>query len=180
MNMILTFPKTNYVLADRKIIFNLSLNHTDINNKIIILSGENGTGKTTFLENIFLPILMKDNINYIYIGQDFNLQYHTIRTSLSIIHKKIIKNDLKILLKDWFNLLLDNTILMMDEFDKYFENPNEIFELTSNHISSYILVSHNPNISSYAVRNYSKKVLNFSIVDIVEKTKKVNIKMDNL
>ena len=50
----------------------------------LYLSGENGAGKSTFLEHVLIPSLRTKH-SLLYLAQDMELQQNTIRTTLALL-----------------------------------------------------------------------------------------------
>lgn len=57
-----------------KIIYNLNTDIQDTDKSIILIQGENGVGKTRFVEGVLLKELKKNNKKLLYFGQDLENQ----------------------------------------------------------------------------------------------------------
>jgi len=104
--------------------------------------GGNGFGKTSFLEKIIIPALRTENIQYIYIGQDIRTQFYTLRALLSIQGHNVFEKDEYELLRLWITQSRSATVLILDEFDKYFPDYRFIFDWSATFIRTYIIVTH--------------------------------------
>jgi len=104
--------------------------------------GGNGFGKTSFLEKIIIPALKTDNLSYLYIGQDIRTQLYTLRALLSIRGFKVSDTDEVELLRLWIHHSQTASVLILDEFDKYFPDYGFIFDWSAAFIRTYIIVSH--------------------------------------
>ena len=66
-----------------------------------ILSGENGLGKSTFLEKLLIPALKRHRIDFLYIGQDIRNQLYTLRALLAAMGLSVMSADERELLRVW-------------------------------------------------------------------------------
>ena len=105
-------------------------------------TGGNGYGKTSFIEHIIIPALMEHNIDYLYLGQDIRNQLYTIKALLSVSGYKVSSADETTLLKWWLELGRSASVLILDEFDKYYSDVKEIFAVCNSFIRTYIAVTH--------------------------------------
>lgn len=106
------------------------------------LTGANGLGKTSFIEQVVIPALKKQYIPYIYIGQDFRTQLYTIRANLAVTTKHQVGHSIPQLLSQWVDQHRHARVLIADEFDKYLDYVADLFSLSRSFIHHYILVSH--------------------------------------
>ena len=132
-----------YTLADRNLVLDLT-DGFDISSQTCryILSGENGVGKTSFLEMILIPALQSQHIDFLYIGQDIRNQLYTLRALLATMGLSVINADERELLRTWIVNSPAARVLIMDEFDKYFSDYDFIFQWTKGFIQSSFVVSH--------------------------------------
>ncbi len=86
-------------------------------NSFLSITGNNGAGKTTFVEHILIPFL-RQTFCLLYIAQDISLQYNTMRSTLALLNKTVPPTgpDLAIA---WIQAAEQKEILILDEFDKY-------------------------------------------------------------
>ena len=135
--------KGTFRLEDRNLNFDI-VDDLNLNNGggSFYFRGDNGFGKTTFLEKIVIPALRTDNISYLYIGQDIRTQLYTLRALLSTKGFKISDTDEVELLSLWFRHSQAARVLILDEFDKYFPDYGFIFDWSANFIQTYIIVTH--------------------------------------
>ncbi len=104
--------------------------------------GGNGFGKTSFLEKIIIPALKADNLSYLYIGQDIRTQLYTLRALLSTRGFKVSDTDEVELFRLWIHHSQSASVLILDEFDKYFPDYGFIFDWSDAFIQNYIIVTH--------------------------------------
>ena len=64
-----------------------------------VLVGDNGTGKTSFLEKILIPALDSHRVEFLYIGQDIRYQLYTLRALLATMGLTVIGADERELLR---------------------------------------------------------------------------------
>jgi len=83
----------------------------------LYLSGENGAGKSTFLEHVLIPALRKKHC-LLYLAQDMDLQQNTIRTTLALLGHDV-PADLADMALAWVRTSGCREIIILDEFDKY-------------------------------------------------------------
>jgi hypothetical protein len=132
-----------YTLADRKLVLDLA-DGFDLTGETCryILTGENGVGKTSFLEMILIPALQRHHVDFLYIGQDIRNQLYTLRALLATMGLSVISSDERELLRTWIVNSPGVSVLIMDEFDKYFSEDDFIFQWTKGVIESSFVVSH--------------------------------------
>jgi len=132
-----------YKFADRNLVidiedgFDLSGQHCRY-----VLFGENGVGKTTFLEKILIPTLDSLRVDFLYIGQDIRNQLYTLRALLAAMGLTVMSADERELLRVWVANSPTAKVLIMDEFDKYFSDYEFIFQWTKSSIQSSFVVTH--------------------------------------
>lgn len=108
----------------------------------VYLRGDNGFGKSSFLEKIIIPAFKADNRSYLYIGQDIRTQFYTLRALLSTKGIKVSDTDEVELLRLWILNSQSASVLILDEFDKYFPDYGFIFDWSNAFIQTYIIVTH--------------------------------------
>jgi hypothetical protein len=135
--------KGKYNLAERNLSFEIT-DDLDFENsdKCYYFRGGNGFGKTSFLEKIIIPCLKTHHQDYIYIGQDIRTQLYTLRALLSVRGYKVSNTDECELLRLWINHSRSASVLIMDEFDKYFPDYGFIFDWSEPFVQTYIIVTH--------------------------------------
>ncbi|KAF5060812.1 hypothetical protein DSECCO2_321800 [anaerobic digester metagenome] len=85
------------------------------------LRGENGAGKTTFLEHVLIPNL-RDRHCLLYLAQDMDLQQNTMRATLALMGLEAPQG-LADLASAWIEAGGCREVVILDEFDKYLTAP---------------------------------------------------------
>jgi ABC-type transport system involved in cytochrome c biogenesis ATPase subunit len=135
--------KGKYRIENRNLKFEVVENLNFHNNGgCYFLRGDNGLGKTSFLEKIIIPALKADKLSYLYIGQDIRTQLYTLRALLSTKGIKVADSDEVELLRLWIEHSQSASVLILDEFDKYFPDYSFIFDWSDAFIQTYIIVTH--------------------------------------
>ena len=132
-----------YTLADRNLVLDIE-GEFDLSGQPCryILVGENGSGKSSFLEKILIPALNSNGVDYLYIGQDIRYQLYTLRALLAAMGLTVIGVDERELLRVWINHSPTARVLVMDEFDKYFSDYEFMFQWTKEIIELSFVVTH--------------------------------------
>jgi hypothetical protein len=139
--------------------------------------GNNGFGKTSFLEKIVIPALRAENLTYLYIGQDIRTQLYTLRALLSIQGFKVSGKDEVELLRLWIDQDRSAAVLIMDEFDKYFPDYEFIFDWCNAFIRTYIIVTQlAANDGEAVANNYRTCNVRFELIDIDGRFKNIRIR----
>jgi hypothetical protein len=139
--------------------------------------GGNGFGKTSFLEKVIIPALKADSLRYLYIGQDIRTQLYTLRALLSIQGFKVSDTDEVELLRLWINQGQSASVLILDEFDKYFPDYGFIFDWSADFIRTYIIVTHLAmNRRESVADNYRIFNVRFELINIDGQLKNVRVK----
>ena len=135
--------KGKYRLESRNLNFDI-VDDLNFNNSgcCFYFRGGNGFGKTSFLEKIIIPALKADNLSYLYIGQDIRTQLYTLRALLSTRGFKVSDTDEVELFRLWIHHSQSASVLILDEFDKYFPDYGFIFDWSDAFIQNYIIVTH--------------------------------------
>jgi hypothetical protein len=170
--------KGKYRLDNRNLHFDM-VDDLNFNNSggCFYFRGDNGFGKTSFLEKIIIPALKADNLPYLYIGQDIRTQLYTLRALLSIQGVKVSDTDEIELLRLWINQSQSASILILDEFDKYFPDYGFIFDWSDAFIRTYIIVTHLAMNRCTAVsNNYPICNVRFELINIDGQLKNVRVR----
>lgn len=172
--------KGKYRLEDRGLHFDL-IHDLDLQNNAscFYFKGDNGFGKTSFLEKIIIPSLGAEKINYLYIGQDIRTQLYTLKALLSIQGHKIAGTDEVALLKLWINQGRPAKVFILDEFDKYFPDYKFIFDCSESFIRTYIFVTHRKDHPPDRVARKSKVCrVRFEMIGFDGRLKNVRVKKE--
>lgn len=86
-------------------------------NSFLSLTGNNGVGKTTFVEHVLIPFL-RQTFSLLYIAQDTHLQYNTMRSTLALLSKSAPSSKPELAMA-WIQAAKHKDMLIIDEFDKY-------------------------------------------------------------
>jgi predicted ATPase len=122
-------------------------------NKKYSISGENGSGKSSFVRNIIYKSVSKNckgKVQYIYFDQEILLQYYYVKAYISMKeHKKI--NSISAFITKTIELHKANNIynsnklvVILDETDKYIDT-SIIFSLIKDYEYAFINISHSTN-----------------------------------
>ena len=84
----------------------------------VFLKGDNGAGKTTFLEEILLPKIRK-SFSLIYLAQDIELQQNSMLATLALLNHTA-PTELPKLITAWVRAADNCEVIVLDEIDKYF------------------------------------------------------------
>ena len=105
----------------------------------LYLSGENGAGKTSFLEHVLIPQLRRAH-SLLYLAQDMGLEQNTIRTTLALLGHDV-PSGLADMAVAWVQTSGCREIIILDEFDKYV-NEEQMAALNLPGFSWVVQVSH--------------------------------------
>ena len=83
----------------------------------LYLSGENGAGKTSFLEHLLIPQLRRAHSLH-YLAQDMDLEQNTMRTTLALLGHDVPQG-LADMAVAWVRSSGCRELIILDEFDKY-------------------------------------------------------------
>ena len=172
--------KGKYRLDNRYLHFHM-VNDLNFNNSgcCFYFRGGNGFGKTSFLEKVIIPALKADNLRYLYIGQDIRTQLYTLRALLSIQGFKVSDADEVELLRLWINQGQSASILILDEFDKYFPDYGFIFDWSADFIRTYIIVTHLAvNGRESVADNYRIYNVRFELINIDGHLKNIRVRCE--
>lgn len=168
-------------LPERNIQFHLS-HRVDLEceDSCYFLRGENGVGKTSFLEKILIPALDRQQVGYLYIGQDIRIQLYTLRALLATLGHRVKGVDELEILKIWIQHSSSARIFILDEFDKYFTEYDFIFDWSHMFIRNYIFVTHRDPIREHAsiAQKYRTYNLRFEPLPHAGSLQKVQVEKD--
>ncbi len=172
--------KGKYRLENRNLHFDL-IDDLDFKNNgsCFYFRGDNGFGKTSFLEKIIIPALGVENLHYLYIGQDIRTQLYTLKALLSVQGYKVSDMDEVALLKLWINHGRSARVFILDEFDKYFPDYQFIFDWSESFIQTYIIVTHRSHRPSDGIaQKYRVCRLRFELIEFDGRLKNVRVKKE--
>jgi hypothetical protein len=167
-----------YRLDDRNLNFDI-VDDLNLNNSggCFYFRGDNGFGKTSFLEKIIIPALRTDNLSYLYVGQDIRTQFYTLRALLSTRGFKVSDTDEVELLRLWFRHSQSASVLILDEFDKYFPDYSFIFDWSDAFIQTYIIVTHlGMNRCEAVAKNHRICNVRFELINIDGHMKNIRVR----
>jgi len=170
--------KGKYRLENRSLNFDI-VDDLNFNNSggCFYFRGGNGFGKTSFLEKIIIPALKTDNTSYLYIGQDIRTQFYTLRALLSIQGFKVSDTDEVELLRLWIHHNQSASVLIMDEFDKYFPDYGFIFDWSDAFIRTYIIITHmDMNRCEAVAKNHRICNVRFELINIDGRLKNIRVR----
>jgi hypothetical protein len=172
--------KGTYHLEKRNLKFDL-VDDLDFKNSAdcFYFRGDNGFGKTSFLEKIIIPALKAGDVRYLYIGQDIRTQLYTLRAMLSIQGYKVSDMDEVELLKQWIHHDRSASVFILDEFDKYFPDYGFIFDWGDSFIRTYIVVTHlGRRLSDEVAKRYRSCDVRFDLINFDGRLKNVRVKKE--
>lgn len=107
----------------------------------LYLSGDNGAGKSTFLEHVLIPHLRGQH-RLLYLAQDMELQQNTMRTTLALLGHDVPET-LADMAVAWVAASECREVIILDEFDKYL-SAEQLEALDLPDFSWVVQVSHLP------------------------------------
>ncbi len=108
-----------------------------------LVSGDNGFGKTTFLEKVVIAALQKEGLPFLYLGQDIRTQLYTLRALLSVRGAAVSGVDDERLVEMWIARSGPAAdVFLLDEYDKYLPDFGTLFRRCDAFIRTYFIVSH--------------------------------------
>lgn len=140
--MAVRVAKGLYALPDRKLLLEIMDDIELGRHEIYYIGGDNGLGKTSFLEQVLVPALQQDRVSYLYLGQDLGLQLYTLRASLAVSGVGLAHVDDAHLISLWIAHGHGAQAFLLDEFDKYYADYRFVFAESAGFIESYVMVSH--------------------------------------
>ncbi len=111
-------------------------------NHIWLVGGQNGVGKTLFIEEILIPSLKNDAVSFFFVGQDFEVQSLTLRASIAVLGlSKAKKGDFDLIMQT-ATQLPNESLFIFDEFDKRCSSDNFLQLLMHENSKHAMCVSH--------------------------------------
>lgn len=105
----------------------------------LLLQGENGAGKSTFLEHVLIPELRKGH-RLAYLAQDMELQRNTVTATLALLGHEVPRS-LADMAAAWVDVCGHRDVIILDEFDKYLDD-DQLAALGLSRFSWAVMVSH--------------------------------------
>jgi hypothetical protein len=106
---------------------------------LLWLCGENGAGKTTFLEHLLIPAL-RGRHAVLYLAQDMELQHNTMAATLALLGHPV-PSSLPELGLAWVDASPSRDVIILDEFDKY-TTAEQMAALELSRFTCVVMVSH--------------------------------------
>lgn len=134
--------KGTYLLEERKLRLHVADDLEFGERQAYYLCGNNGLGKTSFLERVLIPALERDTVSYLYLGQDLGVQIYTMKASLAVSGLGLGDVGGDGLIRLWIREGRDARAFLLDEFDKYYPEPRFVFEQSADFVRTFVFVSH--------------------------------------
>lgn len=109
---------------------------------IWFVEGENGVGKTSFLEGVLIDNIKMHGTPFLFIGQDFHVQSIALRSSIAVLDFTGSKKSDYSLVEQVLGKIASKSILIFDEFDKRCTQDEFMSLICSEKASNVFLVSH--------------------------------------
>jgi energy-coupling factor transporter ATP-binding protein EcfA2 len=106
---------------------------------LLWLCGENGAGKTTFLEHLLIPAL-RDRHAVLYLAQDMELQHNTMAATLALLGRPVPASIAE-LGRAWVDASPSRDVLILDEFDRYMD-ADQLAALELSRFACVVMASH--------------------------------------
>ena len=173
-------PRGEYPIPDRRLVLDLADDLQLAGNRVIYhLCGDNGLGKTTFVEKVLIPALSEHEIKHLYLGQDIGLQLYTLRASLAVVGHGLSGLDEESLLRLWLREGNAARVLLADEFDKYHSDLGGMLRDDAGFVQTMVLVSHCGTEGLRPLRGHYQLVrLPFRLQALEGETKRVSVDVE--
>ena len=167
-----------YTLPNRDITLDWDVDLDLSVKRIYHICGENGLGKTSFLEQVLVPALRRHQVHYLFLGQDMGTQLYTLRASLAVVGHGLGNLPETELLKLWVRQGSQARVFVLDEFDKYYPDHDFIFQASRAFIDTYVFVSHQQEVCTLdAMPEYELRRITFERTSLPHQTKRVHASM---
>ena len=118
--MMLELAAGTYPVPHAGLVYSLQRDLRVPQGSCLLLQGENGAGKTTFLEHVLIPEL-RTRHRLTYLAQDIELQRNTITVTLALLGHEV-PLDLADMAAAWVDACSHRDVIILDEFDKYLDD----------------------------------------------------------
>ena len=173
-------PRGEYAVPDRHLVLEVADDlHLAEDRVIYYLCGDNGLGKTTFVEKVLIPALAENEIEFLYLGQDIGLQFYTLRASLAVAGHGLAGFDETALLRLWMHEGRTAQVFLVDEFDKYHPDYGSLLKDNAGFVQTFVVVSHSgqenlqPLLDDYEICRVP-----FSLRSVNDETKRVQVSVE--
>jgi ABC-type hemin transport system ATPase subunit len=106
---------------------------------LLWLCGDNGVGKTTFLEHLLIPALRVSHA-LLYLAQDMELQQNAMAATLALLGRHAPSSIPELALA-WVDASPSRDVIILDEFDKYLRE-EQMAALELSRFACAVMVSH--------------------------------------
>ncbi|NLS77193.1 MAG: hypothetical protein GXY76_08040 [Chloroflexi bacterium] len=173
-------PAGEYDLPERQVRLALEADlELAAERSIYVITGNNGLGKTSFLERVVIPALRREAMPYLYLGQDAGLQLYTIRASLAVQGLGLGRLSEADLLRVWLKQSPEARVLLLDEFDKYEPDPATLVAESRDFITTYIMITHgDPQAARALAGDWPAHHLRFHLVEWAGGVKRVRVERE--
>lgn len=139
MPFMLELPAGAHVSAQAGLRYRLALSLALPRRSCLILTGENGAGKSTFLEHVLIPGIRATH-SLLYLAQDMDMQQTTMAATLALLGQDV-PPAIPDLARAWIEASACRDTIILDEFDKY-TSPEQMTALNLGAFSWVVTVSH--------------------------------------
>lgn len=173
-------PRGEYPIPDRHLVLEVADDlHLAEDRVIYYLWGDNGLGKTTFAEMILIPALSRNDIDFLYLGQDIGLQLYTLRASLAVIGHGLVGIDGGSLLRLWMREGCAAKVLLADEFGKYRADYGSLLKDDADFVQTFVVVSHGSPEGLWPLQSeYQLVRVPFRLLAMDGDTKRVSVSLE--
>ena len=139
MPCLLELPAGTHVAAQAGLRFHLDAHLALPPKSWLTLEGENGAGKSTFLEQVLIPGIRASH-SILYLAQDMELERTTMAATLALLGHDA-PTAIPDLAQAWIEASACRDTIILDEFDKYLD-PARMAALNLDAFSWVVAISH--------------------------------------